>query len=187
MNTSKLTEIAILVSLAVVLEVIFTGIAAFFPILEMPYGGRVSLSMLPLFIIVYRHGLKDGIIAGVTYSLLNLLLDAKLWHWASLFLDYIFAFGVIGLGALVFQFMDKNKSSFVVMVVIGVLLRFVFHYISGVVIFDFILGFTPEEFANPWWYSFLYNIYYIGPSMILVIITGLLMFERLEKANILEA
>ncbi len=92
METRKLTEIAILIALAVVLEVIFTGLGAFFPILALPYGGRVSLSMLPLFIITYRHGLWKGVTGGVIYGLLNLLLDGQLWHWASLPLDYLFFF-----------------------------------------------------------------------------------------------
>jgi thiamine transporter len=187
MRTTKLTEIAVLVSMAVVLEVIFTGLGAFIPFLQLPYGGRVSLSMLPLFMLTYRHGVKEGVIGGTIYGLLNFLLDGVLYHWGSLFLDYLFAFGAIGFSALVFRFSKKNRLGFVYMVVLGVSLRFLFSYLSGVVIFVMILGWMPEEFNNPWWYSFVYNIYYLLPSMILVIVTGLLLFDRMERLELFES
>lgn len=180
MNTTKLTEIGILVSLAVVLEVIFTGLAAFMPFLALPYGGRVSLSMLPLFIITYRHGVKAGIVGGIAYGLLNLMLDGVLYHWGSLFLDYIFAFGAIGFGGIVFSFMKKDVKSFSLSLFIGTLGRFVFSYLSGVIIFAMILGYMPEEFNNPWWYSFVYNLYYILPSAVLSIIVGIPLILKLE-------
>lgn len=180
MNTTKLTEIGILVSLAVVLEVIFTGLAAFLPFLALPYGGRISLSMLPLFIIAYRHGLKGGVIGGMAYGVLNLMLDGVLWHWGSLFLDYIFAFGAIGLGGLVVTVMNKNVTSFSLVVIIGTIGRFVFSYLSGVIIFAMILGFMPDEFNNPWWYSFVYNIYYILPSAALSIVIGIPLILKLD-------
>jgi thiamine transporter len=102
-------------------------------------------------------------------------------------LDYLFAFGAIGFSALVFRFSKKNRLGFVYMVVLGVSLRFLFSYLSGVVIFVMILGWMPEEFNNPWWYSFVYNIYYLLPSMILVIVTGLLLFDRMERLELFES
>lgn len=186
MKTTKLTEIAMLISLAVVIEVIFTGLGVFFPILQLPYGGRITLSMLPLFVIVYRHGMKQGIIAGVIYSILNLLLDGVLYHWASLFLDYLFAFGALGLSAIVFKFMKHDVAGFLVMIVVGVMLRFAFSYISGVVIFVWILDWMPEEFNNPWLYSLVYNMYYLLPSMGLTMLVGGLLFQRLDSIPLAE-
>lgn len=183
METKKLTEIAILIALAVVLEVVFTGLGAFFPILALPYGGRVSLSMLPLFIITYRHGILQGITGGVIYGILNLLLDGQLWHWASLPLDYIVAFGVIGFGYVGVQLLGKNFKGFTLMVVIGVVLRFISHWLSGWVLFA---EYMPEEFTNAKVYSLVYNAYYLVPSMILIIVVAFFIFGRLEKANIFE-
>lgn len=182
-DTKKLTEIAILVAMAVVLEVIFTGLGAFFPFLVLPYGGRVSLSMLPLFIITYRHGMIQGIIGGVVYGILNLLLDGQLWHWASLPLDYIVAFGVIGVGYVGVQLLGKNFKGFTLMVVIGVILRFLSHWVSGWVLFG---EYMPENFDNEMLYSLVYNGYYLLPTMILIIFVSYFLFGRLQKASIFE-
>lgn len=182
MRTKELTEIAVLVAMAVVLEVIFTGLGAFFPILQMPYGGRVSLAMLPLFIITYRHGLGWGVIGGVTYGILNLLLDGVLWHWASLPLDYIIAFGVIGFSYVGKLLLGDNLKGFSLMVVIGVVLRFISHWFAGWLLFA---DYMPESFDNPMVYSLVYNGYYLLPSMILIIIVGALLYDRIIKADFL--
>jgi len=180
-DTKKLTEIAVLVSLAVVLEVIFTGLGAFVPFLQLPYGGRISMAMLPLFVIVYRHGVKLGIYSGAIYGLLNLMLDAQIWHWASVFLDYVVAFGLIGFSGLIYLVMPKNRMTFMISVIIGMLLRFISHYISGVVLFA---EWMPEEFNNIYWYSFYYNAYYIVPSMVLIMFTSYFIFSRFEQNEI---
>ena len=178
MRTKELTEVAVLIAVAVVLEVVFTGLGAFFPILVMPYGGRVSLSMLPLFVVAYRHGLVKGVIAGVVYSLFNLLLDAVLWHWASFFLDYVLAFGAIGLGYIGVTLFGKNRNGFIALVVIGVFLRFLFHWLSGWVIFA---EYMPAEFDSPYFYSLVYNAYYLVPSMALIIVVGIALFKNIVE------
>lgn len=178
MKTKDLTEIAVLIAVAVVLEVVFTGMGAFFPFLVMPYGGRISLSMLPLFIITYRHGLGNGVIAGVVYSLFNLLMDGVLWHWASFFLDYLIAFGAIGLGYIGVQLFGKNRNGFIALVVIGVLLRFIAHWLSGWILFA---EYMPQEFDSPYLYSLVYNAYYLIPSMILIIVVGIALFKNIVE------
>ncbi len=182
-NTKNLTEIAILIAMAIVLEVIFTGLGAFFPFLALPYGGRVSLSMLPLFIITYRHGMLQGIIGGAIYGILNLLLDGQLWHWASLPLDYIVAFGVIGFGYIGVSLLGKNFKGFSLMVVIGVVLRFLSHWVSGWLLFG---DYMPENFNNEMYYSLVYNGYYLLPTMLLIILVSYFLFGRLQKAKIFE-
>jgi len=178
MRTKELSDIAILISVAVVLEVLFTGLGAFFPILQLPYGGRISLSLLPLFIITYRYGMAKGVLGGVVYALFNLLLDAQLWHWASLFLDYLVAFGVIGLGYVGITLFGKNKKGFAAMVVIGSFLRFVSHWLSGWVLFA---EYMPENFTNPQLYSLVYNGYYILPNTILIILVSLVLFDSVVE------
>ncbi len=180
-NTNALSEIAILVSLAVVLEVIFTGLSAFLPFMALPFGGRVSLSMLPLFVITYRHGIKYGVYAGLSYGILNLLLDAQLWHWGSLFLDYLFAFGVIGLGYVGVTLVGHNLKGFLLVIVFGSLFRFVFHYLSGVILFA---SYMPDTFNNVYFYSLVYNAWYIVPSMILILFVGYFIFPRIDNEEL---
>ena len=72
-KTKRLTESAMLLALAIVLELVSKMI-----IPEMPFGGQVTLvSMLPVVLISYRHGLKWGFVASFTYALLEMVLGAK--------------------------------------------------------------------------------------------------------------
>ena len=99
-----LTETAILIALATVLELIFKQLA----FLEMPQGGKVSIATLPILIVGYRHGWKYGFAAGVSFAILNFMIDGFYWHWGSIFFDYIFAFGLLG----VTGFFTKGKKIF---------------------------------------------------------------------------
>ncbi|MBN2604737.1 MAG: energy-coupled thiamine transporter ThiT [Bacilli bacterium] len=180
-RTNLITEVAVFVAFALVLEVFFTALSIFIPILQLPYGGRISLAMLPLFIVSHRHGIKWGIYAGVSYGLLNLMLDAKLYHWASLFTDYVFAFGVLGLSAFGRKLLGDTKAGLIVGIGIGSLLRLFSHFVSGVLLFGGYAG--DYGFENVYWYSFVYNSYYVLPSMILCMIVGAALLNRIRTSK----
>ena len=62
-----------LLAMAIVLELVSKS---FIP--EMPFGGQVTLvSMLPVVLISYRHGVKWGLVSGVCYALIEMVLGAK--------------------------------------------------------------------------------------------------------------
>ena len=98
----KITETAILAALAVVFQLIST----FVPILKMPQGGSVSLSMLPIVVLALRRGPKYGVIGGLILGTLNLLVDIAVGqgsfvlHWGSLFLDYFVPCGILGIAGI---------------------------------------------------------------------------------------
>ena len=117
-----------------------------------------------------------GVNGGVIYDLFNLLLDGGIWHWASFFLDYVIAFGVIGVGYVGVQLLGKNIKGFTLMVVIGVILRFISHWLSGWILFA---EYMPAEFDSPYVYSLVYNAYYLIPSMILIILIGVSLFKTI--------
>ena len=72
-KTKRLTESAMLLALAIVLELVSKMI-----IPEMPFGGQITLvSMLPVVLIAYRHGTKWGLVSAFTYALLEMVLGAK--------------------------------------------------------------------------------------------------------------
>lgn len=172
-RTQVLTEIAVLIALAVVIELAFS----FLP--KLPQGGRISIAMLPLFIIAWRHGLKWGIIGGAVYGVLNLMLDGVLWHWASFFLDYTIAFGVLGFAFIAKKIIGDTPLGFGVGIVIGSTLRFISHFISGFLIFG---GYASDAgFDSIYIYSLSYNITYVLPSMIFTLIIGLIIFKPLKK------
>ena len=120
MKTKRLTESAMLLALAIVLELISKAI-----IPEMPFGGQVTLvAMLPVVLISYRYGVKWGFVSGFCYALLEMALGAKTVSAAfqpgyfgddtmifkailMCLLDYLVAYTMMGLGGI---FRDKIKN-----------------------------------------------------------------------------
>ncbi|MEC9484286.1 MAG: ECF transporter S component [Candidatus Izemoplasma sp.] len=169
-NTRVLVEVAILVAMAFVLEFAFS----FLP--NMPQGGRVSISVLPLIVIAWRNGPLAGVIGGVVYGLLNLMLDGVLYHWGSFFLDYTIAFGVIGLVGFIKRFTGDNIVTFALAIVVGYCLRFLSHVLAGVLLFS--------EYAgdqNVWVYSIVYNATYLLPALILTLLVGVVVYFPLKQ------
>jgi thiamine transporter len=169
LKTTQLVEIAILVAMAFVLEVAFSFLPA------MPQGGRVSLSLLPIIVIAWRNGPYAGIVGGIVYGLLNLMLDGALYHWGSFFLDYTIAFGLVGLAGFVRKFGLNNVVGFGIAIFVGYFFRFFSHVLSGVLLF--------AEYAgdqNVWIYSITYNATYLIPALILTIIVGVIVYFPLQ-------
>ncbi len=171
METKKLVEIGIFVGISIVLELISTLI----PFLHMPQGGSLSLGMLPIFMIAYRFGIKEGMIAGFVFGIINFILSGYAIHWGSIFFDYIFAFTALGFAGIFKKNAFSSKKSFIAGIILGGFLRYVFHGLSGVIFFSAYAG----DF-NPWFYSFIvYNLPYMLASIILVIFVGLSIKDRI--------
>ena len=112
-KTKRLTQSAMLIALAVVLEVVGRMV-----IPPMPFGGQLTLvSMLPIVLISYRHGVKWGLTTGFAYSLVQMALGADTVTAAfqpgyfgdgvmivnaiiMCGLDYVLAYTALGLGGL---------------------------------------------------------------------------------------
>lgn len=168
-STRVLVEVAILVAMAFVLEIAFSFLPA------MPQGGRVSLSVLPIIVISWRNGPYAGIVGGVVYGLLNLMLDGVLYHWGSFFLDYTIAFGLIGLSGLVRKAGLDNVGGFGLAIFVGYLLRFLSHTLSGVLLFSQYAG---DE--NVWLYSLGYQTTYLLPAFLLTLVVGVIVYFPLK-------
>ncbi|MBE0701447.1 MAG: energy-coupled thiamine transporter ThiT, partial [Acholeplasmataceae bacterium] len=103
--------------------------------LEMPQGGAIfGVSMIPLLFIGFIFGIKYGVIGGVLYGIVSLLLDGVLYHWASLFTDYVIAFGVLGITGL-FKKQLYHVYGFIVVILLATFLRYLSHALGGVFIF----------------------------------------------------
>ena len=199
MKTKRLTESAMLLALAIILELISK---MFIP--ELPFGGQVTLAaMLPVVLIAYRHGVKWGFVAAFTYSLLQMALGAKTVSAAFLpgyfgdgamllnalimcLLDYVLAFTALGLGGIARQ---KKTAGFVCGVVVALTARYLCHVLSGYILFGSYAEwfFTQEGF--PAWganlvaslnptslsivYSIIYNGMYMLPELVITVIAAL--------------
>ena len=203
MKTKRLTESAMLLSVAIVLEFISK---MFIP--EMPFGGQVTfVSMLPVVLISYRHGVKWGLVTGVACALIEMAIGAK--TVAAAFqpgyfgdgtmllnalimcaLDYLVAFTVLGLGGCFRNTCKQPGKALCLGSIVALGARYLSHIGSGYILFSGWAEwfFTQEGF--PAWgaslveslspgmlgfvYSLVYNGMYMVPEMILTAIAAAL-------------
>lgn len=123
-------------------------------IYEFPFGGSITLlSMLVICLPGYWFGLEAGLITGVAYGVLQLIIDPYVIHPAQLLIDYPLAFGAFGLSGL---FADK-KNGLLKGYAAGIIGRWIFATLSGWIFF--------AEYAWEGWgplpYSLVYNGIYI--------------------------
>ncbi len=148
-------------------------VMSFITVIHMPMGGSVTLfSMLFIALIGYWYGPAVGLMAGVAYGLLQLIQDPYIVSIPQMLVDYIFAFGALGLSG----FFKDAKHGLIKGYVLAVFGRFVFAVLSGVIFF----GMYAPEGMNPFVYSVLYNGAYLGLEGVLTIV--LLMVPPVMKA-----
>ncbi len=161
-NTKVITEIAVAVALSVCFH--------FIRLFAMPQGGDVSLTMIPIIFIAYRRGAFAGITAGVLYGIINIMLDGTIYHPMSIFLDYLFAFGVLGVAG----FFKKSLSGIISGTILSVGGRFIFSFLSGAILFG---SYAPEG-QSPWVYSLIYQATYLVPELIICLIVMVITFTK---------
>lgn len=167
LNTRELAEISILVALAIVLNQI--------KIWQMPQGGSVTLaSMIPIMLLAYRRGVKVGIIGGIVFGLVQMVIEGYVYYPIQIILDYPLAFACLGLAG----FFKKIPPVGAVVALVG---RFLCHLVSGAVFFAM---YAPAG-QNPWLYSAVYNGGYIFVEMIISV--TLLYFIWKKQPQLLNA
>lgn len=166
-DTRVLTEAAIAVALAFVL--------GFVTLFKMPFGGSISLEMIPLILLSLRQGWRVGLVAGAAYGLLDLVIDPYVVHPVQLLLDYPLAFGALGLAG----FFPPTVRGAILGSTVAVLGRFVCHFLSGVVFFASYAwkGWSPAA------YSAVYNAGYLVPSLLIALVVVVALLKALEGAQ----
>ena len=169
-KTQQIAEIAMSVALAVV--------CSFIKVWEMPQGGSIALTMVPILIIAFRRGALAGIVSGAVYGLLSMLLAGVVYHPMSILLDYVLAFGLLGVAG----FFKKNASGIVLGSCVGVAGRFISSLVSGAVLFA---SYAPEG-QNPWIYSLGYQATYMIPELIISVAVLMLIYFKAKRLLIVE-
>ena len=182
--TTKLTTCAMAVALATVLSML--------KLYHFPFGGSVTcFSMLVICLPGYWFGLGAGLLTGVAYGLLQLLIDPYILFPLQLVVDYLLAFGALGLSGI---FSPRTKDTSAISVSDGrgirdkrylclflgyltaIFGRYLFTVLSGWLFF--------AEYAwegwNPLAYSLVYNGAYIFTEGLLT--TCLLALPPVKKA-----
>lgn len=123
-------------------------------IIDFPWGG--SATLLSMFVIClpgYFFGLGAGLMTSIAYGVLQLLIDPYVLFPMQLVLDYLLAFGALGLSGL----FAGAKKGLIKGYLAGILGRYVFVSLSGWIFF--------AEYAWEGWpalpYSLVYNGIYI--------------------------
>ena len=181
-NTHALTESAIMVALSI-------AIFAVSDLLPWPfiYGGGFSIfGQVPVIIVSYRHGIKNGLAAGLALAMFEMIMGYKNFAYVTgiaaylivAFADYIVAFGCLGLGGMFRKKIGKQSTELVAGGVVVCIIRFICHFISGVTIWS---GYCPEDMAIAA-YSFVYNGSYMAIELVLTVI-GLIAVGKMFKLD----
>ena len=165
-NTRSIVYAAICIALAFGLSYI--------RMFKAPYGGSITLaSLLPIALYSYMFGTKKGVLCGAVYGLLQSIQDPWIVHPIQYFIDYIFAFGMIGLFGGMFRNIIKNKMLALSLgLLVGSIGRYIMHVLSGAIYFG---EYMPEDFTNVWVYSFTYNALYVFPDIAISMVAGILL------------
>lgn len=150
-------------------------------------GGITICSTLPLVIISWRYGWGWGAFTAVIYGLLQMVLGIQNVQYADsvqtaaaiVLLDYLAAFGVIGLAGLFRGWVKNGRVGLVLGITTTFSLRFACHYATGVWIWE---SLWPNElgWAAPVW-SLAYNCSYMIPELILSALVCLLSYAPLRR------
>ena len=165
----RLTLSAIFIALATVLSMI--------KIYEPPLGGGVTLfSMLPIIMLSCMFGMKWGLGVSFAYGIVQMMLSfAEVCSWgltpwvlvATFVFDYVLAYFVLGFSG---AFRKMGYVGVIVGTAFVLLLRFLCHFVSGIVLFG--------QFADSetWIYSLTYNGSYMLPELIITAVAASVLF-----------
>ncbi|MBR6921751.1 MAG: energy-coupled thiamine transporter ThiT [Clostridia bacterium] len=157
---------------------------SYVPLWKMPFGGTVTLfSMLPIMFVSIKYGIGWGLGAAFCYSWLQVL-QGEVFGWGltpvmlvgALILDYVVAFTVIGLAGI---FRKHGPSGAIFGCILVCLLRFLSHFISGVVLwanYEQFVAFGKTWLNHPWLYSLVYNGWYMLPETAITVVGIILIF-----------
>ena len=142
-------------------------VCSLFNPIKLPMGGSVTIfSMLFVAIIGYWYGPVIGILGGAAYGLLQFIIDPYIISIPQVFVDYIFAYGALGMSG----FFSNKKYGLIKGYIVGIVGRYFFAVLSGVIFFgayatDYGLG-----AFNALVYSLIYNITYIGLEGVITVV-----------------
>ena len=190
-KTRKLTESAMLLAMAGVLE-----LTAKMLIPEQPFGGQITfVSMLPVVLISYRHGVKWGFLSAFAYAMIEMAIGMKTVSAAFLpgyfgdgamigralimcTLDYVLAFTALGLGGVFRNRTERKGAALVWGSLVALSARYLCHIGSGYILFRGYAEwyFTQEGFPawgarlvealSPELLGWVYSLVYNGMYMI---------------------
>lgn len=161
-NSAKKTAVRQLTfsAMAMALAVLLSNVK----LLDLFAGGSATLcSMFFITLIGYFYGVGAGVLTGLAYGLLQFVIDPVFYTLPQLLIDYPLAFGALGLSGL----FCKRKWGLQTGYVAGIIGRFFFSWLSGVLFFA---SYAESYHMLPALYSFCYNGSYIAAEGVITLI-----------------
>lgn len=163
-DSKLMTRIGLAIALAFILDMI--------KIYSLPNGGgSISLgSMIPILLLSLVYGPSIGLFTGFLFGIFKLILDPYILNPIQVLFDYPLPFMIVGVAGF---FNNKYLGA-----TIGMILRFLSHFISGVVFFG---SYAPEGMSAIFYSLSVNGIAVGGELLICLILLAFLPIERLVK------
>lgn len=158
LDSKTMARIGLALALATILD--------FIKVIDLPNGiGSINLgSVVPIIVIALFYGPEIGMLTGLLFGLINLIISPYIVHPLQVLFDYPLPYMAVGLAGYF-----KNKK--LIGASVGMFFKFIFHFISGFLFFG---QFAPNGWS-PALYSFIANASYVGSNLIIVIILLLIL------------
>lgn len=174
-KTRRIVIISIFCCLSVVLDII----KEFIPFLNLPSGGSINISLIPIFVCGFCFGIKEGLACSFLSFLLSSLLglNSYIISIPQYILDYIVPFICVGLGSAFYK--NKKLWQMEIGILLAMFLRTLSIIISGAYywIESTMLAGSKEAII----FSITYNVPYALLTTILLMITVPLINKMLRK------
>ncbi len=194
LDIKKIALVSTLLAMALVIDFV-TGLIPGLNV-SMPLGGRFfNLSLLPIILIGLVIGPLYGIIGAVLYGVLTFYMDGYALAYftedflqASLvfMLDYVIAFGALGLSGF-FKKSLETPLNFIVTTVTVMMIRWLSSTIVGALLWvtyasynEWTQDLLNNVGQNAFLYSGIYNILYTLTSIISISVIGSLTLKQLN-------
>ncbi len=145
-------------------------------LVELPSGGSISLAALPLLVLAISRGVRVGVLAGCCAGFAHVLAGATIIHPLQLLLDYVAAYGMLGLAGFA-RGRGSRRARIAPAVTLAMLAQLACAVTSGVVFF------APVAGSAALGYSIAYNAATCVPELMLALWLAPVLLRALARAN----
>lgn len=165
------------------LSVALASVLAMIRVWQMPQGGTISLSMLPIIVLALLRGTGPGVAAGVIFGIVDFFIPGEGFIVSPIqyLLDYPIAFGVLGLAGIFAPawlaaerrraWTDGIFTAVLPGTALAVFARYGVHVLSGIIYF----GANAPEGQPVWLYSALYNSFALVAGVVTFVVAAIVM------------
>lgn len=167
------TRRIVIISVLSCLSVVFDIVKEFIPFINMPGGGSINISLIPVVVCCFTLGTKDGMVCSILSYLISTILGLNN-YFLNIFqylFDYIIPTVCVGLCAVFYK--NRKFKEMELGIIISMLLRFFSIVISGAFFWldSTVIAGSKEAFIASSIINFPYSL---GTLIVLLISTPLI-------------